>query len=115
MCNGVITRSAAEWDYPLTLLAPASCISCHYKAHLANLTARPNESHCKGTFLHALLAEALCIMASYTTTGPSSKQAGPSKAGTTSPGNKSETLPLEQAPAQEGIPTLPPGLDGIPP
>ena len=68
-CSGVLTRSAAEWDHPL---APASCISCHYKAHLANLTIRPNESHCNGTFLHALLAEALCIKASCATTGPGS-------------------------------------------
>ena len=68
--QGIITRHAADWDYPVELRAPTSCICCHYKAHLTNRTIRPNESHCTGVFLQALLAESLCLTVSYATHGP---------------------------------------------
>ena len=63
--QGIITRHAADWDYPVKLRAPTSCICCHYKAHLTSRTIRPNESHCAGTFLQTLLAESICLTVSY--------------------------------------------------
>ena len=69
--QGTITRHAADWDHPVELRAPTSCICCHYKAHLTNRTIRPNESHCTGVFLQTLLAESLCLTVSYATHGPS--------------------------------------------
>ena len=68
--QGIITRHAADWDHPVELCAPTSCICCHYKAHLTNRTIRPNESHCTGDFLQALLAESLCLTVRYATHGP---------------------------------------------
>ena len=68
--QGTITRHAADWDYPIELRAPTSCICCHYKAHLTNRTIRPNESHCAGAFLQTLLAESLCLTVSYTAQEP---------------------------------------------
>ena len=69
--QGMITRHAADWDHPVELHAPTSCICCHYKAHLTNRTIRPNESHCTGVFLQTLLAESLCLTVSSATHGPS--------------------------------------------
>ena len=68
--QGTITRYAADWDYPIELRAPTSCICCYYKAHLTNRTIRPNESHCTGTFLQTLLAESLCLTVSYAAQEP---------------------------------------------
>ena len=63
--DGCLIRHAATWDHPLTIQAPAQCVSCHFLAHTTHYTFQPNKGQCSGTALRALYQEALCITATY--------------------------------------------------